>query len=249
VTVALGSLGVRGVVLDIEGTTTPISFVYDVLFPYARTHLGDFLTTHGATGLLGEVDRQLREEHAADVARGDSPPPLPADVSGGNAIDLEPYVLWLMDRDRKSPGLKLLQGMIWQRGFSDGTLRGELFPDVAPALERWREQSIDVAIYSSGSVLAQRLIFGHTPAGDLTPRINQFFDATIGPKRSADSYRHIASELRHAPSHLLFLSDVHAELSAARAAGFQTMLCVRPGNPEPPREDETTVRTFDDIVA
>jgi enolase-phosphatase E1 len=169
VTIALGSLGVGAVVLDIEGTTTPISFVYDVLFPYARTNLREFLETHGPTGLLAEVDRQLREEHAADVARGDAPPPLPADVSSGNATDLEPYALWLMDRDRKSPGLKLLQGLIWQRGFSDGTLRGEVFPDVAPALQRWRDESIDVAIYSSGSVLAQRLIFGHTPDGDDRP--------------------------------------------------------------------------------
>ena len=248
-TVALGSLGVRGVVLDIEGTTTPISFVYDVLFPYARTHLRSFLESRSTSGLLAEVDRQLREEHAADVARGDAPPPLPADVSSGNTVDLEPYVLWLMDRDRKSPGLKLLQGLIWQRGFADGTLRGEIFPDVAPALDRWHSRAIDVAIYSSGSVLAQRLIFGHTPSGDLTPRISQFFDATIGPKRSADSYRHIASELNRAPNELLFLSDVHAELLAARAAGFKTMLCVRPGNPEPPREGEVAVETFDDIVA
>jgi enolase-phosphatase E1 len=248
VTVALGSLGVRGVVLDIEGTTTPISFVYDVLFPYAREHLPAFLETHGPSGLLAEADRLLREEHAADVARGDAPPPLPADVTSGNSGDLAPYVLWLMDRDRKSTGLKLLQGLIWQRGFADGTLRGELFPDVAPALERWRAREIDVAIYSSGSVLAQRLIFGHTAAGDLTPRINEFFDATIGPKRSADSYRHIASALHHEPAALLFLSDVHAELSAAKAAGFQTMLCVRPGNPEPPRDDETAISTFDDLA-
>ena len=247
-TVALGPLGIRGVVLDIEGTTTPISFVYDVLFPYARANLRQFLETHGPTGLLAEVDRQLREEHATDVARGDAPPPLPADVTSGNAVDLEPYVVWLMDRDRKSPGLKLLQGLIWQRGFAEGSLRGELFPDVAPALERWRARSIDVAIYSSGSVLAQRLIFGHTPSGDLTPRISQFFDATIGPKRSADSYRHIASELHHPPSELLFLSDVHAELSAAKAAGFQTMLCVRPGNAEPARDDETIISTFDEII-
>jgi enolase-phosphatase E1 len=134
VTVALGPLGIRGVVLDIEGTTTPISFVYDVLFPYARANLRQFLETHGPTGLLAEVDRQLREEHATDVARGDAPPPLPADVTSGNAVDLEPYVVWLMDRDRKSPGLKLLQGLIWQRGFAEGSLRGELFPDVAPAL-------------------------------------------------------------------------------------------------------------------
>lgn len=247
-TVTLGTLGVRGVVLDIEGTTTPISFVYDVLFPYARQNLVEFLSTHGPTGLLGEVERQLREEHAADVARGGAPPALPADVTSGNAVDLAPYVLWLMDRDRKSPGLKLLQGLIWQRGFADGSLRGEIFPDVARALDRWKSSSIDVAVYSSGSVLAQRLIFGNTADGDLTPRISQFFDATIGPKRSADSYRQIASELHREPGELLFLSDVHAELSAARAAGFQALLCVRPGNPEPAREDETTIQTFDELV-
>ena len=247
-TITLGTLGVRGVVLDIEGTTTPISFVYDVLFPYARGNLQEFLSTHGPTGLLAEVERQLREEHAADVARGDAPPPLPADMTSGNAADLAPYVVWLMDRDRKSPGLKLRQGMIWQGGFADGSLRGEIFPDVVRALERWTSSSIDVAIYSSGSVLAQRLIFGNTADGDLTPRISQFFDATIGPKRSADSYRHIASELHREPSELLFLSDVHAELSAARAAGFQALLCVRPGNPEPAREDETTIQTFDELV-
>ena len=247
-TVTLGTLGVRGVVLDIEGTTTPIAFVYQVLFPYARTHLREFLETHGPSGLVAGVAAQLREEHAADVARGDSPPPLPADVTSGNAVDLEPYVLWLMDRDRKSPGLKLLQGMIWQRGFADGTLRGELFPDVAPALERWHSDAIDVAIYSSGSVLAQRLIFGHTEAGDLTPAIREFFDATIGPKRAADSYRQIARTLDRPPAELLFLSDAHAELAAARAAGFKAMLCVRPGNPEPPRDEEAIVETFDEIV-
>lgn len=245
--VALGTLGIRGVVLDIEGTTTPISFVYDVLFPYAREHLRAFLETHGPTGLLAEVDRQLREEHAADVARGDAPPPLPSDVTGGNITDLEPYVLWLMDRDRKSPGLKLLQGLIWQRGFSDGTLRGDLFPDVARALTRWSDREIDIAIYSSGSVLAQRLIFGHTADGDLTPRIGRFFDATIGPKRSADSYRYIAAAMARAPNELLFLSDVHAELAAANAAGFRTLLCVRPGNAEPARDGESAIATFDEI--
>ena len=119
---------------------------------------------------------------------------------------------------------------------------------MAPALERWRDRAIDIAIYSSGSVLAQRLIFAHTAAGDLTPRIRQFFDATIGPKRSADSYRQIASRLGLRPNELLFLSDVHAELTAARTAGLQAMLCVRPGNPEPPRDDEIAIQTFDDLV-
>lgn len=248
-TQSLGARGVRGVVLDIEGTTTPIAFVYDTMFPYARTHLREFLETHGPAGLVAEAERQLREEHAADVARGDAPPPLPADLSAGNAVDLEPYVLWLMDRDRKSPGLKLVQGLVWQRGFADGALRGELFPDVPAALERWKASGIETAIYSSGSALAQRLIFGHTAAGDLTPLISHFFDATIGPKRSPDSFRHIATTMERAPEALLFLSDVHAELDAARQAGLQALLCVRPGNAEAPQDGEAFLRSFDELVA
>ena len=242
-TVALGTLGVRGVVLDVEGTTTPISFVYDVLFPYARTHLREFLETHDPSGLLGEVTRQLREEHAADVARGDAPPPLPADLSSGNATDLEPYVLWLMDRDRKSPGLKQLQGMIWQRGFSDGTLRGELFPDVAAALERWRTSSIDVAIYSSGSVLAQRLLFSTTRYGDLTQFIAKYFDTSVGAKRESESYARIAGMMALRPGSILFVSDVIAELEAARESEMQVVHCVRDAGA--PSAD--VVRSFDEI--
>lgn len=247
-TLSLGVQGVRGIVLDIEGTTTPISFVYDVLFPYVRAHLREFLASHTAVGLLLEVDRLLREEHARDVAAGESPPPLPALDPDEGVTALAPYVEWLMDRDRKSPGLKLLQGLIWQGGFADGTLRSELFPDVAPALVRWRAASIDVAVYSSGSELAQRLIFGHTEAGDLTPLIAHFFDTAVGPKRSAESYRGIANVMGRPAGALLFISDVHAELDAARAAGMQSALCVRPGNAEPPIEGEPLVRTFDEIV-
>jgi len=248
VTISLGTLGVRGVVLDIEGTTTPVAFVYDVLFPYARAQLHDFLASHASDGTLDEVARLLQAEHAADVAAGESPPPL---VSFGvaEAAGLAGYVLWLMDRDRKSPGLKLLQGLIWERGFASGALRSELFPDVAPALERWRAASIDTAIYSSGSVLAQRLIFAHTSAGDLTPCIGHFFDTAVGAKRSPDSYRRIATAMGRAPGELLFLSDVHAELDAARAARLQAILCVRPGNAEPAAEGEAAISSFEEIVA
>lgn len=247
-TISLGAFGVRGVVLDVEGTTTPIAFVYDVLFPYARAHVDGFLASHASDGTLDEVTRLLQAEHATDVAAGESPPPL-AEFGTGETTALARYVGWLMDRDRKSPGLKLLQGLIWERGFAGGELRSEVFPDVAPALERWRAASIDIAIYSSGSVLAQRLIFAHTPAGDLTPCIERFFDTAIGVKRSAESYRRIAAAMERPPGALLFLSDVHAELDAARSAGMQAMLCVRPGNAEQAASGEPAITSLDDLVA
>ena len=162
--------------------------------------------------------------------------------------DLAAYVEWLMDRDRKSPGLKLLQGKIWARGYTDGTLRGEVFPDVPPALERWRFAGISLAIYSSGSVQAQHMLFGTTKFGDLTLRFAHFFDTAVGPKRSRESYERIASEMKQPPGALLFLSDVTEELDAARAAGLQTVLCVRPGNaPHTPGSGDE-IRSFDEIV-
>ena len=144
------------------------------------------------------------------------------------------YVDWLMDRDRKSPGLKLLQGLIWERGYQAGELRGEVYPDVAPAIRRWRDAGIVVAIYSSGSELAQRLLFESTPAGDLTPLLSGFFDTAVGAKTSVDSYTHIAQRLGEPPNACLFISDVTSELNAARAAGFATVLSLRPGNVRQP---------------
>jgi enolase-phosphatase E1 len=154
-----------------------------------------------------------------------------------------------MDLDRKSPSLKSLQGLIWARGYRSGELTSEIFPDVGPALERWRAAGLRVAIYSSGSVLAQRLLFGHTPAGDLTPLFSGFFDTAVGPKTSADSYRAIALALECAPARLLFVSDVVAELDAAHAAGCRTALAVRPGNPpQPPAPAADSIRSFNEIV-
>ena len=179
--IALAARGIRVVLLDIEGTTTPISFVHDVLFPYARARIGP-------------------EWHAA------------------------------MDRDEKSSELKRLQGLIWEQGYRAGELHGEVFADVAPAIRRWRAAGLRVAIYSSGSELAQRLLFGSTPDGDLTPLIDGFFDTSVGPKKVPASYAEIARRLGCAPREILFVSDVTAELAAAREAGCQVVLSVRPGN-------------------
>ena len=152
-----------------------------------------------------------------------------------------------MDRDRKAPGLKSLQGQIWARGFRAGTLAGEVFADVPPALRRWRDGGARIAIYSSGSEQAQRLVFGATPYGDLTNLLCRFFDTAVGPKTSADSYRRIAEELGCATNDLLFVSDVVAELDAARGAGCEVLLCVRPGNPVQADNSYPVIRTFDEI--
>src|SRR5262249_49490462 len=141
------------------------------------------------------------------------------------------YVHWLMDRDRKSTPLKSLQGKIWEAGYRSGELRGRVFDDVPPALIEWSEQGKRIAIYSSGSVLAQRLLFGCTDAGDLTRFITSYFDTAVGDKREAGSYRLIAEALETEPTRIVFISDVANELAAAESAGLSVLLSIRPGNP------------------
>ena len=224
------------ILLDIEGTTTPISFVHEVLFPYARLHLSTYLQQHSDSPEVLADLTCLRQEHVADITAGQQPPPL-----------VEQYVYWLIDRDRKSPGLKSLQGKIWQQGYEDGSLLAPVFEDVRPAIERWNDTGISVNIFSSGSVLAQKLLFAHTEAGDLTRFISKYFDTGVGKKTDADSYRQISSALSVAPNQIHFISDVTTELDAAEDAGMKTSLCVRPGN----RVQESgsrhkTIRTFDE---
>ncbi len=224
----------RAIVLDIEGTTTPIAFVYETLFPYARAQLRTFLDGHRGDAEVRRVVEHLRAEQASD-------PEAPASVAQ--------YVEWAMDRDRKSTALKEFQGLIWADGYARGELKGEVFPDVAPALARWRACGLDVAIFSSGSVLAQQLLFGHSNAGDLTPLIRWHFDTTTGPKTSPDSYARIARAIGVSPSGALFISDATAELDAASAAGMQTALAERLGNREPPSTTPyRRIRTFDEIA-
>jgi enolase-phosphatase E1 len=153
-----------------------------------------------------------------------------------------------MDRDRKSPVLKRIQGEIWKGGYESGALRSDMYSDVLPALERWKKAGVRVAIYSSGSVLAQRLLFAHTSAGDLTPWLSAYFDTGAGLKTSAESYRRIAASLGVAPDRLLFVSDVEAELAAAREAGCRAVLCVREGNkPQPIVDPAAVVKSFDTL--
>jgi enolase-phosphatase E1 len=179
--------------------------------------------------------RALRAERARE-AEADAPRWDDADPRG-SAVR---YAAWLMDRDRKSTALKSLQGRIWEGGFRSGALRAHVYPDVRPALQRWRGQGCRVAIFSSGSVLAQRLLFGHTREGDLTALLDAYFDTTTGPKREAESYARIAQALGVEPAAVLFVSDVAAELDAAREAGMRTALCAREAPPGAAAHDVLT---------
>jgi len=242
-TLSPSALNVRGILLDIEGTTTPIAFVHEVLFPFARARVNDYLASHTTSEQVQRDLVLLREEHAKDVEQQLDPPGLK-----DSPESIVRYIHWLMDRDRKSTGLKSLQGKLWEQGYRDGTLKASVFRDVPEALERWRRAGLRLAIFSSGSVLAQKLLFAHTTAGDLTGLLEGYFDTTTGPKADPESFRRIASELQLRPQQLLFLSDVSAELDAADAAGMRSVLCVRPGNlPQPATRNRPAIRTFDEI--
>jgi len=248
VTVRLADQGIRVVLLDIEGTTTPIVFVHGVLFAFARTHLAAWCRAFAGSDAYLDVTRRLAAEHAEDRAAAAPVPPWLDDTPDHLDESLRAYVGWLMDRDRKSPGLKLLQGLIWEQGYESGELHGEVYPDVPPAIRRWRDQGIGVAIYSSGSELAQRRLFASTPHGDLTPLIQAFFDTAVGSKREPSSYGLVASALNQPPAHVLFVSDVVAELEAAAGAGCKVLLAVRPGNPPQRGDTFPSTRSFDEIL-
>lgn len=233
---------VHTILLDIEGTTTPIDFVYQVLFPFARRRTADYLKTHwSANGVQLDVAR-LREEHATDTQQGLTPPAMEPAVES-----VTDYVHWLMDRDRKSTPLKSLQGKIWQDGYTSGELLSQVFDDVPSALERWRQSGKQIYIYSSGSVLAQKLLFGHTTFGDLTPLLSGYFDTTVGAKQEVQSYRRIAASIQQLPETILFISDVVAELNAAFAAGMQCVLSLRAGNHPQPPHAFPTINSFTEL--
>jgi enolase-phosphatase E1 len=236
--------GIRGVVLDIEGTTTPISFVHEDLFNYARIHVRDYLALHSPP----EDVRLLREEHAEDVRKGKQPPPLAEPGARAETDSLAGYVNWLIDLNSKATGLKSLQGKIWNEGYADGTLQAKVFPDVSAALERWRNAGLSISIFSSGSVMAQQLLFRHTDAGNLTIFIDHYFDTTVGKKGEAQSYQRIAESVGVRPETLLFISDVVAELAAAREAGMKVVLSIRPGNqPQQSADQYPSIHSFAEL--
>lgn len=215
------------VLLDIEGTVSPLAYVHATMFPFARERLADFLTANLARPDVAAALAQVATDAAATGLV--LPPPVAENLPAFCA-----HLHDLMGHDVKATGLKQLQGLIWEGGFRSGELRADLFPDVAPALRAWRTAGAELRIYSSGSVHAQKLFFAHTVDGDLTPLLSDHHDTTIGPKKAAASYAAIAAAAGRAPETILFLSDIVAELDAALAAGLRTALALRPGNPPAP---------------
>ncbi|HAA56631.1 MAG TPA: acireductone synthase [Myxococcales bacterium] len=221
--------------LDIEGTTTPITFVYDVLFPYARSHMKDFLSTHWDEDTVQQDLQLIQQQYNTDKDEGiDSLPALATPDSPMYKESVLGYLLWQMDNDRKTTGLKSLQGKIWKRGFESGEIKGVVFDDIPEVFELHKQQDIPIYIYSSGSIQAQKLLFGHTTFGDLLPYLKGHYDTTTGPKKEAHSYTLIAQDIGIEPTRILFATDILAEAVAAQQAGCQAIIMERPGNhPQP----------------
>lgn len=228
----------KAILLDIEGTTTPLDFVHQVLFPYAKERIGRYVEMHFDE--LSNAISQLVDESSHD-ATYTSPvdPTEPGFVAA--------YLEHLIRVDRKSTPLKSIQGSIWKAGYESGELKSAVYDDVPLAFERWKAEGKTLAIYSSGSVLAQKLLFGYTDHGDLTPYISAHFDTNIGQKREVESYRSIAAELDCDASEILFVSDITAELDAAREAGLRTALCIRSGNETLEPSIHQAVHSFDQL--
>ncbi|KPW39822.1 Enolase-phosphatase E1 [Pseudomonas syringae pv. coriandricola] len=205
---------IKAILTDIEGTTSAVSFVFDVLFPFARTHLPDFVRQHAEQPQVAAQLQAVRTQSAEPDA----------DVERVIAILLE----WIAE-DRKATPLKALQGMVWEQGYNAGQLKGHVYPDAVDALQHWHQQGYRLFVYSSGSIQAQQLIFGCSEAGDLSGLFSGYFDTTSGPKREAQSYQTIANATGFAAEEILFLSDIVEELDAAKAAGMLTCGLARDG--------------------
>ncbi|QKT03445.1 acireductone synthase [Ectothiorhodospiraceae bacterium 2226] len=217
---------IRAIVTDIEGTTSSLSFVKDALFPYAREHLPAFVR---ANAQRPDVRRELNQVQAETGAVDDE-------------AAIQTLLQWI-DEDRKATPLKTLQGMIWERGFAQGDFQGHIYEDAARRLREWHAAGLKLYVYSSGSVQAQKLLFAHTAYGDLTPLFSGYFDTTIGNKREAGAYRRILQTIGLPGEQVLFLSDVPAELDAARAARMRTLWLVRDEETDL-AADHTAVRNF-----
>jgi len=205
---------IQAIVTDIEGTTSSLSFVKDTLFPYARLHMMAFIREHAG-------DPAVRAQ--LDAVSGTVGRPLSDDEAGAQLVQ------WI-DEDRKITPLKALQGLIWEAGYRNGDYQGHVYEDAVHTLREWKDRKIALYVYSSGSVYAQKLLFGHTAYGDLNSLFSGYFDTRIGGKREAESYRRIAGNIGFAPESILFLSDIREELDAATAAGLQVCWLVRDGN-------------------
>ena len=221
---------IQAILTDIEGTTSSLSFVHDVLFPYAHARMETFVQEHSADSVVARLLAEARMAAGRDFDEA------------GLIAQLRAWI----EADLKVTPLKALQGLIWEEGYRRGDFRGHVYEDAARNLRHWHERGIALYVYSSGSVHAQKLLFGYSEAGDLTPLFSGYFDTAIGHKREAESYCAIAAAIARPPQDILFLSDIGAELDAARAAGMQTVWLVRDGASDSDA-DHRQARDFDSI--
>jgi enolase-phosphatase E1 len=221
---------IKAIITDIEGTTSSLSFVKDVLFPYAREHIEEYVREHCTEDPIETLVDDVRQEV-------------------GRELSLDEVIVQLIewiDQDRKVTPLKSIQGLLWESGYKNGDFKGHIYADAKHKLEEWHKQGIKLYVYSSGSVYAQKLLFGYTDYGDLNPLFDGYFDTNIGGKTETESYQRIVNELGLKADEILFLSDVEAELDAARAAGMQTQCLVRSGEISSDA-GHATVKSFDNI--
>jgi enolase-phosphatase E1 len=225
---------IQYILTDIEGTTTSISFVHDVLFPYASANLPAWVRSHRSEprvkAALAEVATTVQAEQG---------------IATEEADQIEWLLRWIKE-DRKHSALKAIQGYLWKDGYESGAYRSHVYPDVPVALERWRQKGLKMGVYSSGSVPAQRLLFGFSELGDLQPYFSDYFDTAVGHKREMNSYRNIQKALGLPANAILFLSDVPEELDAAKEAGMQCLQLLRPGIAA--SERHVGVKTFEEIA-
>ncbi|XP_049784493.1 enolase-phosphatase E1 isoform X2 [Schistocerca cancellata] len=240
------------VLVDIEGTTTSIDFVKNTLFPYVRKNLDVYLKSKWNDAEFKEDLKLLQEQSKQDEADGtEGFVKIPEGVSEDIFEDVKKNVLWQMDLDRKTKALKQLQGHIWRDAYKKGEVKAHVYPDVAPALKSWKLSGKDIYVYSSGSVEAQKLLFGHTQDGDLLEIFSGYFDTAVGPKVEESSYSNIVKSVKCKSEEIIFFTDVPKEARAAKSAGLQAVIVVREGNLPITDEDKLefpVIKSFDDIV-
>lgn len=254
---------IRHILLDIEGTTCPVSYVSEVLFPYAAREVGAYLAHRSRDSdiqeLLIELQTSWEQEDDPEASRllqesgipGKAEQAQPDVEASTDATEqstrLLPYIHWLIRKDRKLTAWKDLQGRIWHEGYKRGELKATLFPEVAVTLQRWKRLGFDLSVYSSGSVAAQQLLYGHSESGDLRSLFSHWFDTRVGPKQKAGSYRDIVDILDCAPEEVLFISDSTAELSAADTSGLRVFFSDRPGNPERDSKGFDSIQSLEEL--
>ena len=236
--------------LDIEGTTCPVSFVSDVLFPFAKQELSTYIKQNWDKIPHNKPIQAAKKEWLDDESSKSMQ--IKQQVAKGEIEEMDgliQYLKHLISIDKKSTALKDLQGKIWEHGYNNGDLKSQLFPETAECLREWREQGITLSVYSSGSIQAQKLLYRHSPAGDLEKLFSHWFDTHTGPKKSTESYIKIAEQLGSSPNKIWFVSDNGAECDSACSAGMHTLFSLRDGNPDRDPRDHTVVQSLREVSA